>query len=796
MPPTNKPSPSSARRRNGAWRLRLALGTALLLAMPATRADDAPGLLADGEDWIGGTSLYLEVRVNGRDTGQIAHFDQRAGKLYARAATLRQLGFVLPNGAADPLAPADLDGVQVDYDSAQQRVAIQAPSHWLAYETTRLNAPDARVPRADGATGLLLNYDLRGARDGDATQLDASTELRAFAGRAGVFSTTQLHRFGDGTGAGWSGETVRLDSSWQLAFPDAMLRLRVGDTTTGALDWTRPTYIGGVQIGRDFGLQPDRVITPLPAFFGEATVPSTVDLYVGGMRQYSGSVPPGPFELTTVPTVNGAGVARVVLTDALGRSRSYELPFYGSRQLLQAGLSDWSASLGFVRRRYGLSSWDYAAQPMGSANLRYGWSDRLTLEAHAEGGADVFVAGGGGSLQLGSAGILGAAAAHSVDGGRSGSLLHLSYDWTDGRFAVGLESTRSFGDYRDVAARYGPPPARASERAVFGFNSAAAGSFAIGYVHLRYPGADDSRYASAYWSRTFGGRVSLNLGVNRNLDDAGDRSAFATLVLALDNSRSVNAGLQRSRDRTTATVDAGRPVPADGGFGWRVQARGGDAHGGLAEAGWLGESGQWTGGVGSFGGDGYAYAEASGSLIRMGGHTFAARRVDDAFAVVSTDGVPEVPVRLENRPIGHTDADGMLLVTRLQAYQRNQLSIDPMDLPAALRIDRVEAVAVPRDRAGTLVRFAMKPVRSAALVLQDTRGAALPLGSRVQVEGRAGEAPVGYDGVVYLDELDEHVRLEVRTPDGRLCHLQLDLPHAIEGALRLGPLPCREEESR
>lgn len=784
------------RRRSAAPSLRLACCAALALAASAARSDDALGPIADGDDWTRGTSLYLEVRLNGRDTGRIAHFDERTGKLYARTATLRQLGFVLPDDAVDPLAPADLQDVEVDYQSTQQRVAIQAAPRWLAYETTRLNAPEERVPQTDGATGLLLNYDVRGARDGDATRLDAGTELRAFASRAGVFSTTQIHRLSDRADAGWGGESVRLDSHWQLAFPDSMLRLTVGDTTTGALDWTRPTYIGGVQIGRDFGLQPDRVITPLPAFFGEATVPSTVDLYIGGMRQYSGSVPPGPFQLTTIPTVNGAGVARVVLTDALGRSRSYELPFYGSRQLLQAGLADWSAGLGFVRQRYGLASWDYAGEPMASANLRYGWSDQLTLEAHAEGGADVFAAGGGAALQLGGAGILGAAVAHSVQGGRSGSLLHLGYDWTDGCFAVGLESTRTFGDYRDVAAQYGPPPARTSERAMVGFNSAAAGSFAVGYVHLRYPGAEDSRYASAYWSRTFGGRVSLNLGLNRNLDDADDRSAFATLVVALDRGRSVNAGLQRSRGRTSATVDAGRPVPADGGFGWRVQARDGDAQGGLAEAGWLGENGQWTGGAGSFGSDAYAYAEASGSLIRMSGHTFAARRVEDAFAVVSTDGIAQVPVKLENRPIGRTDADGMLLVTRLQAYQRNQLSIDPMELPAAMRIDRVEAIAVPRDRAGTLVRFAMKPVRAAELILHDGNGRPLALGSRVQVDGRAGEAPVGYDGAVYLDDLDEHVRLTARTPEGHVCRLQLDLPHAGDKAIRLGPLPCRMEEPR
>ena len=37
----------------------------------------------------------------------------------------------------------------------------------------------------------------------------------------------------------------------------------------------------------------------------------------------------------------------------------------------------------------------------------------------------------------------------------------------------------------------------------------------------------------------------------------------------------------------------------------------------------------------------------------------------------------------------------MLLVTPLNAYQNNQLGIDPMSLPADVRIDRVNAIATP-----------------------------------------------------------------------------------------------------
>jgi outer membrane usher protein len=773
------------------------MGLVLCIASAPARADAAlsPGLIADGGgDWTTGTSVYLEVSVNGSDSTQLAHFDERDGKLYARTATLRRLGFVLPDEGSDPLAPADLDGVAVDYDASRQRVAIQAPLRWLDLDTTRLNAPQNAVPQASSAPGLLLNYDLYGTRSGGAGSLDASTELRAFTGGAGVFSTTQLNRFGRQSGGDWRGDTVRLDSDWQLTFPESMLRLSVGDATTGALDWTRATHFAGVQIGRDFALQPYRITAPLPAFFGEATVPSTVDLYVGGMRQYSGQVPPGPFQLTTIPTITGAGVAHVVMTDALGRSRSYDLPLYGSRQLLQAGLSDWSLGVGFVRENYGLASWDYAGKPMASASWRYGWSDRLTVEAHAEGAAGVFDGGGGGALQLGQAGILSGALAHSQLHGRSGSLLHVGYDWTDGRFAFAVDSTRTYGDYGDVATLYGPAPARISERALAGFNSATLGNFGVGYVRLRQAGEAASRYASAYWSRTFGGRMSLNLGFNQNLDRDADRSAFCTLAFAFDDDLSVNAGVQRTRDSTTTTLDAGRPVPGDGGFGWRVQGRGGDQSGGLAEASWLGDIGRWSGGISTLGGDTYTYAEASGSLILMGGHAFAARRVDDAFAVVSTDGVADVPVKLENRTIGRTDADGMLLVTRLQAYQRNQLAINPMDLPAAMRIDRVDAVATPGDRAGTLVRFAIAPIRAAQLVLHDEAGRPLPLGSRVQPEG-AAETVVGFDGAVYLDDLRPRNRLDVRLPDGRRCRVEFDAPQARDIA-QLGPLACRAETPR
>ena len=760
-------------------------------------ADDQPGsgLITDSGEWASGNSLYLEVTLNGSPTGQLVHFDDRDGELYTSAPTLRQLGFVLPADIADPVRVLGLSGVSVDYDTERQRVAIQAPLQLLDLKTALLNTPENAVPDATSSPGLLLNYDVYGTRGNDIGSLNAAAELRAFAGRAGVFSNTAISRIYEIPGDGWHTDSVRLDSNWRLSFPDSMVQVTTGDTTTGSLSWTRATHIGGVQVARDFALQPYRLTAPLPAFFGEATVPSAVDLYVNGIRQYSGHVPPGPFQLTTIPTINGTGLAQIVMTDAFGRSSTIVLPFYGTQQLLQKGLSDWSVELGAVRENYGITSFDYADRPMASGSLRYGWSDRLTVETHAEGTSRLANGGVGGVFELGQAGIANAAVAHSSGRGDSGSQYSLGYNWTNNRYTFAVDSTRTRGQYRDVASLYGQAPPRISERAIAGINTAYAGNFGVNYLRLLYSGEPVSRYAGAYWSQSFGGRLSLNLSVNQNLDRSDDRSVFFGCAYTLGGRTTVNAGVQRARDSTNVSVDVSNPVPGDGGFGWRAQGRSGELHGGLAEAGWLTNQGQLLGGVSSFGDSRYAYADATGALVWMGGHVFAARRVDDAFAVVSTDGIAAVPVKLENRVIGTTDDDGMLLVTRLDAYQRNQLSIDPMDLPANVHIARVDAAVTPSDRAGTLVRFDITPIRSASVIVHDAAGHALPLGSKVRIDGQSGVALVGYDGVVYLETLQAHNRLDAETPSGP-CSAQFDYPQETRSIPEIGPLTCGQEHSR
>ena len=790
-----------------------ALFLATLLAGAAIAADAAPadqdlGLPAETAPSPGaanGQELYLEVTLNQTDSGRLARFLLREGKLLASVETLRQIGFGLPERNPEELVTLEnLPGLMVRYDAALQRVSLEAPLALLSLETTMLNAPAGVGAQAGASPGALLNYDLYASHQSNASNLTATAEMRVFGFGAGVFSNTAVTRAyriatGEGHDEGWRGETVRLDSSWQLSFPESATSLTVGDTFSGFLSWTRAVRLGGMQIGRNFSLQPYRITTPLPAFLGEVTVPSAIDLYVNGIRQYSGEVPAGPFQLATVPGVSGMGNAQIVVTDAFGRVRTLDFPFYATQQLLAKGLSDWSLSAGVVREDYGLRSFSYANDPVASANLRYGISDRFTVETHAEGGGGLVNAGVGGLWILGRAGVISAAHARSTYDGQRGSHTAIGYNWNGGRFNFSIDSQRTRDGYRDIASLYGPLPARISERGLAGMTLRRYGNLSLSYLRLQYPETEMSRYFGAYWSQSFASGWSANLSFNQNPDRRSDRSLYLSVSVALDGDRQLNTSLQRNGDRTNGIVDISRPVPGDGdhgGYGWRLQARDGDdGAGGLAEVGWFNNAGRYGAGVASYGSESYGYASASGSLVWMGGHPFAARNIGDAFAVVSTDGIAGVPVKLENRPIGRTDDRGMLLVTPLQSWQRNRLSIDPMDLPVNLRIDQVELLATPRQRSGTRVRFGITPVRAATVVLHDASGRPLPLGSSVGVNGAADPAgSVGYDGEVYLDALDTHNLLRVRTPEG-ICAASFDYPVIDNDIPRIGPLICNQEPS-
>lgn len=755
------------------------------------------GLNTTNTATVQGIDLYLDVTLNGANIG-LTHFTYHKEQLWANPEVLKQLGFVLPTNATDQIALNDLSDVKVDYNDRQQTVEIIAPLSMLNLGTTVVNTRNSKRPKPTASPGLLLNYNLYGTQtEGDTANLSAYTELRAF-NSLGVLSSTALttsNRHNDSDG--WDNDTVRLDTNWSKSFPDKLLTVSAGDILTGSLSWSRSTRLGGLQFGSNFDLQPYMTTTPLPSFFGSATLPSEVELYINGLKQYSGDVPAGPFEINTAPSFSGVGNAQLVLKDALGQNTTLNFSLYDAQRLLQPGLSDWSAELGFVRENYGIKSFDYGNDIAAFGTWRYGVNNRFTAETHAEATDGLSNAGVGGTWLLGDAGgVLSASLAGSKNGGASGSQYSAGYSWNNNRFNVGINAKGTHGEYRDVATKYGNAPARRSEQFSTGYNSQSFGSFGLSYNQVSYE-EDTTKFASAYWSKSFGRNLSLNLNVNQDINDSDNNSVFLGASFSLDRDIYVNSSVQNTKNRNAFAIDVARSTPSVGGIGWRAQAQHntGDnsSTNGLAELNYLSPYGEVRAGVSSNNDNYSTYASGIGSLVMMGGGLFPSRQINNSFAVVSTDGIADVPVLLQNNRIGTTNKRGLLLVTPLNAYQANKVAIDPMDLPADLHIEEVSVEATPTDRAGTLVVFNITPARSASVILIDSDRQPIPLGSEVKLSHKKGapSAVVGFDGEVYLEALEEQNVLEVVTPDGT-CTASFDYHKQGDDIPLIGPIICQK----
>lgn len=123
------------------------VSVAMLVATPAAASGPgAPTLLADPAPApSGGEELYLQVTLNRTDTGKLARFVRRDGRLYTSTDTLRQLGFHLSgHDSTDDIALDSLPEVVFRYDAALQQISLDAPLSLLSLDTTLLNAPDRK----------------------------------------------------------------------------------------------------------------------------------------------------------------------------------------------------------------------------------------------------------------------------------------------------------------------------------------------------------------------------------------------------------------------------------------------------------------------------------------------------------------------------------------------------------------------------------------------------------------------------------------------------------------------------
>jgi outer membrane usher protein len=650
----------------------------------------------------------------------------------------------------------------------------------------RLERPAGLLHRE--APSAFLNWAVSGDSDRRRT---ATSELGVAVGPALLLSGATMDR----TNGLVRGLTT---ASWDDR--KRLVRASAGDVMISPGDPLAGTgLVLGGSFGRELSLDPYLIRAPYPRTSVFASTPATLEVWIDDALVRRTQVAPGTIDLENLPVNAGLSEIRTVLRDAFGREESASTFALMGSSTLPPGLLDWGVAAGARRERFGLESFAYGG-PLGQARVRGGITRILTVGGRAEAGNRLLSGGVSGSVAT-RIGELEATAAASVDDGEPGSAALLAWRRTGRRGGIVAQLRWDSGRYAN-----GSLPAELDRSVLRG---TLTGSVPLARrVSLlgelageRRRDTDDAARTLARVIYTLPGGFHSGLSASRTFRANAPDSTELLVTLSLPVAGGARAEVQGTTD--TSGNDSGqlsvtrsmRPGPD---IGYRLVGRGGD--GALAEAAVQAQArvaraevdhleiDPWTGARTS-----YTSAQLSSGLVLLDGRVFATRPVDGSYALVRVEGAPGVRVLLEGQDAGRTDGDGELLVTGLQPYLGNRLSIRDSDVPLDFRVDEVERVVAPRNHGGTVERFRIarqRAVTGRMLLVIDGWETAPEWGEvAVELAGKRAVSPIGSGGAFWLEGIPPGAHDGLIRWEGRLCRFSFEVGEEA-GTVDLGKVRC------
>lgn len=761
--------------------LALAAGLAGLASLPAQAQSDPfalpKTLTVDAAQSLPTGPLLSEIVVDGREKSRMVAIEGRGEDATIDAEDARAAGLPVPAGVTGQIRLDSLKIYQWKFDSFRQRLTVALFRQNDGANFRDLSARNYGPSESTPLTAFRLDYDITASfspREATAGGLFDASLVRgnlAFSSSARVLGSSL-----DG-----GLKAMRLDSRAEFLWDRKGLVATAGDFISAGSQSQRPVRMGGIKLGTDFDLRPDLVGQPLPAFTGSVAVPATIDLIGADRRKEIAKLEPGDFTIQNIPAPLGRGQITAVLRDALGRETVETARFYISRDLLAPGRSAYAINAGFVRRRYGLASADYGPAAT-SLYYRRGLSPGLTLEASGEWTAGLVNVGSRADLviaKLAKATFEGRYS-HDDDAG-SGKLLNFGLESIGSKLGLIAGATLPDAGYRDVASRLGdsPPPTRIFANAYY--RPFSDWRMQLGVVRsqeradsrLARPARSiDSAVASVQADVWRGARVIVAADY-RNSNGVTEKSVSAGLSFSFGRRHRVAAQAEYGSHERSGGLFYSRDEEKEGDIGYSLSARSEDGDQAFnARVGWRGRMMQVDGQAELVTGRPAVRGNARGSLLLAGGQVYARNRSQMGFALVQAGTVEGIPITLENRFVGKTNAKGRLLVQDITPRLPVRINVDDKQLPADALVRETEHVIRVPERAVALVEINAIRFVPVLRVIVGANGAPLAPGLRVRAQPSGETSLTGFDGYVEVNAGAGDNRLLIGAP-GSGCVVEL-----------------------
>lgn len=743
----------------------------------------------DSRNWL------LKLNVNGHISDKSYQFQRRGDEFWGDAEVLRANNIHVDPKLTGFINIAKLPIVNYKYNNATASLEVTVPPDWLPTQYYQTN--DDPLLTAHNDTGFLINYDLyayRPARQNGYGSANVSTSL----------FTDTFYLVNDGTWfqdfSGNSGYYSRLNTTLTIDNEKDLTTFQAGDIYTRTLADENSVRLGGFKYTKNFSMNRNLITYPTMNITGTASVPNTVDVFVNNSKVANATVDSGPFVVSNIPFINGDGTAQVVTTDASGRKVTSTLSFYNSSQLLKAGLSDYDYNVGVLRySRYRQEdNYQHAA---GSMSYRYGFTDFLTSAFHAEVAQRLQVAGTAQNVKIGHFGVISGSLYHSHTNKQSGNRYRVGYGYSNKRFSLNLSHQQGDENYHSLAD-YGSDYALANKTDQADI-STHFGNLTLGSGFFRSESNHQvSRILNLSSSLYTANAGIFNFSLSRDID-AGGNSAYLSWSYFLANGYAVALNNRFSSRTLDQTLALSKSIPGVTGVGGSLEIEhlysksGGDEWGAPSRSNFQGSL-NWKHRYGELSGGAYQsqpgyqdyWLHSTGALVVMDYNIFATRTVGDAFLLIDTNGVANVGYSVAGNSQDTTNEHGLAFVPDITSYTNNTVVIHPENIPANVAISNMEQTINVKRGGGRIVRLALQVSNNASLHVRDATGKLL--GPGLIVRGLAGgeSTLTGYDGVVYLANLDQKRTLEIAGPDS-VCHVTVDPAQINPLSRQIPDLTCK-----
>ncbi|GAB6081508.1 hypothetical protein JCM30471_34850 [Desulfuromonas carbonis] len=706
-------------------------------------------------------TIIVSLTLNQQIKGDIFVIFRDDGDFLVRAADLHDAGFrslpgvkLLVDGDTY-VSLKSLAEVTYHFDQATLTLGVTAPPELLprtAIDLSPARRTDILYPHDNS---IFLNYGLDYSAGGNNlafSGMSVSNELGVRYNDLLLINDSQYSETPDNS------NFVRLNTN--LTWDDhATLRRMVGGdfyATSGNLG--SRVQLGGLSISKQYSIDPYFILYPLFDFSGLVSLPSTVDLYVNGIRVHSENFAPGAFELRNFQGIGGAQNVEVVIRDALGREQRIAAPFYFTSQLLRRGLNEYSYNLGFMRQEFGQVSNHYA-DLVFSGFHRYGVTDRLSLGLRGEAKNGLLNLGGESALTVGGFGLLHFEVAGSTGEGNSGSAGLISYEYQSPRVRIHLSLQKFSGGYRTLDDTESGSRRELNLRAGIVYSTQQFGSFGVDFSRATVFNGTDQQVTNFSWSRLLWRNVYVLASMRQVRDPRTSYEAALNLSWYFDKGYSFTSSVQHENGRSSQVIEARNTIPLGEGSGWDLRGEhSGDSY--LLNA-TAQHNARYASLRGDFTLDDSAAATTKdlrlslyGALVHIGDTFAPTRPVRDSFSLVSVGEAEGVRVYTNGQLAGRTNIHGKAVIPDLTSYYDNQVAIEDTDIPIDYLMPRVRLFVSPPLRSGSCLNFPLRRYQAFTGTLLRDEASGEPL-ANAELILAAPDGPVdfwtGGDGEFYFD---------------------------------------------